>query len=1232
MAKRVGIRMNVVGTGSDGSIPSVLFSVERYGIYSDDVTLLQRYLFNCGEGTQRICKEYQIRVNTLNSVFLTQFTNWNVAGIPGLIFALGECGASNLHLYGPNRSNAYLQSLQSFVRRRYPALNCTEIIQKSSSGAVICNDIPDFRMRDKHAQISAFCLRSHSTSGNSVIDAENICRHSIQDSSMKTFSTLSSDSSDFSDGEKEEWVLDRSAMVDQTWLEEFYSHHHPEKKDHAAQILRQFSGREHVLRDMLIRKYCDETASTTTPLTGKRKRKRSKEISPPKDKYGTIHVSLESSKGDWSTGEAGDPICYVLTFMQDIHRLCWIITCPHQSFVFDLIHRFKPCAAHFPMLIVHLTPENVLMQADYAQWMNSFTTGTKHLTFDSATLETTADGVFSYTFKSSALAALRRKEANFHPNSNYFQLARYLQKCTANGSCPSTRLLLSQIRVETHLAQSQLLYWFHHPKSVVQTHFEYEMTGWKKILEHAGLLSRLTAPPFISLKPIDQSHTNVQIVFLGTGCAAPSKLRGSSGIYLDFCTGKEGFLLDCGEGTFGNLCRHYGRKEGIQRISNLCGIWISHHHADHQAGIVTLLEVFAQHSDNVLLVIAPESVLQFIRTWQGTLLHPRIHLITCRAMNNCSYSSAFWQHTLRKNNPLTRLGILSDVRSVPVHHCYDAFGVVLTLSDGRRLLYSGDTRPCNALVEAGQDVDLLIHEATFEDTRQEDAIRKRHSTVSEAMQVARKMRARRVVLTHFSAGFPFRMFAHCSAQVSFQEFPHRAGVERAGESMSIEPTVVLLGRLFAIQIVGTTCAVLYYPSMSSAPHDKGIFGCEKDVRGTSIFRRSSSSSQPPLLSPLQAGDSDIAPIYKFVLTGGPCAGKTTSLERLSTFFRDRGFRVYIVPEASTLLQTGGALVVDLKEKDILNFQWQLLKLQMSLEDSFYSLAMDTKSPCVILCDRGAMDGSAYMSTDQWEELKYEHDLDTVTLRDTRYIAVFHLVTAAKGAERFYSLENNGARQETLDQARIIDERTCRAWVGHPKLFIFDNSAGFEKKMQRLIDTAAVLCGIPTTVRASRKFLLRKAPLKNDIYIDHEDFEVEKVYLQPEEGETSKDYSFVRCRTQYGISAYGMTTVRYLDSGEMVHLKRVLNAREYSYAVRRRVDTSRHIIKQQRICFLYECQSVQIHVYKDPFAINNLAILHLQASEENQQISVPSFVTIERELYESDDLYSAHKISLRCRNK
>ncbi|KAH7479653.1 hypothetical protein PRIC1_008807 [Phytophthora ramorum] len=384
-------------------------------------------------------------------------------------------------------------------------------------------------------------------------------------------------------------------------------------------------------------------------------------------------------------------------------------------------------------------------------------------------------------------------------------------------------------------------------------------------------------------------------------------------------------------------------------------------------------------------------------------------------------------------------------------------------------------------------------------------------------------------------------------------------------------------------------------------------------------------ASPPMLSPLQSGQKDIAPIYKFVLTGGPCAGKTTSLDRLSTFFRDRGFRVYVVPEASTLLQTGGAFFLDLKEKDILNFQWQILNLQISLEDSFYSLAQDSGKPCVILCDRGVMDGSAYMTPEQWEELKLEHDLDTVTLRDTRYIAIFHLVTAAHGAEKFYSLENNGIRIESIDQARAIDKRTCLAWIGHPKLYVFDNSTTFEGKMQRLVDTAAGLCGIPTTVKASRKYLLAKTPI--EIPFHHEDFEVEKVYLKPEAAKTSKDYSFVRCRSQYGIPAYGMTTVRYLDTGDAVHLKRVLSAREYSYAVRHRSDPSRNVIKQQRMCFLYENQSFQIHVYKEPADVAGLAVLHVQASCENDQdIVMPAFLDIEKEVPDSDETMSAYNVS------
>lgn len=70
------------------------------------------------------------------------------------------------------------------------------------------------------------------------------------------------------------------------------------------------------------------------------------------------------------------------------------------------------------------------------------------------------------------------------------------------------------------------------------------------------------------------------------------------------------------------------------------------------------------------------------------------------------------------------------------------------------MVFSGDTRPCRALVRAGAGATLLIHEATFEPQLAAMAARKRHSTSAEALGVADAMRAYRVALTHFSQRYP----------------------------------------------------------------------------------------------------------------------------------------------------------------------------------------------------------------------------------------------------------------------------------------------------------------------------------------------------------------------------------------------------------------------------------------------------------------------------------------------
>lgn len=94
-------------------------------------------------------------------------------------------------------------------------------------------------------------------------------------------------------------------------------------------------------------------------------------------------------------------------------------------------------------------------------------------------------------------------------------------------------------------------------------------------------------------------------------------------------------------------------------------------------------------------------------------------------------------------------------------------------------------------------------------------------------------------------------------------------------------------------------------------------------------------------------------------------------------------------------------------------------MQMALEDYFTDLANLSGKPSIVLCDRGVMDPYAYMSEDVWQVVLDEQGWNPVNLRDKRYDAVLHLVTAADGAESFYTKGNNQARYEVSTKKPFI---------------------------------------------------------------------------------------------------------------------------------------------------------------------------------------------------------------------
>jgi len=120
-------------------------------------------------------------------------------------------------------------------------------------------------------------------------------------------------------------------------------------------------------------------------------------------------------------------------------------------------------------------------------------------------------------------------------------------------------------------------------------------------------------------------------------------------------------------------------------------------------------------------------------------------------------------------------------------------------------------------------------------------------------------------------------------------------------------------------------------------------------------------------------------IHRIALSGGPSAGKTTALAKISDRFEALGFHVYRVPEAATLLITGGFNLRTTKPDHEIQLQGALIRLQMALEDSFYAAAELLEKSSVILCDRGLMDSAAFVSREAWQAILDENGWSVVGL-------------------------------------------------------------------------------------------------------------------------------------------------------------------------------------------------------------------------------------------------------------
>ena len=275
-----------------------------------------------------------------------------------------------------------------------------------------------------------------------------------------------------------------------------------------------------------------------------------------------------------------------------------------------------------------------------------------------------------------------------------------------------------------------------------------------------------------------------KVIFLGTGAGMPTNDRNVASLAVIFNSGGEFWLFDCGEGTQQQI-----RRTGL-RLSKLKNIFISHLHGDHLFGLPGLLATRGlqgiKSSINIFGPVGLENYLKNCFDYSRTHIPYPYHIhqiekekyltkrllwkkddysVYCAILNHQadSFGYVIFEKNIKRNilvKKLLKLGI----KPGPICQTIKEKNQV-TLEDGRilktehfvkesiniiRICYCSDTMFSKNAVILSRDADLLIHEATFSSQEKVEAEQSFHSTIEDAIKIARSAKAKKLVLTHIS--------------------------------------------------------------------------------------------------------------------------------------------------------------------------------------------------------------------------------------------------------------------------------------------------------------------------------------------------------------------------------------------------------------------------------------------------------------------------------------------------
>ncbi|XP_014614352.1 PREDICTED: ribonuclease Z, mitochondrial [Polistes canadensis] len=678
------VRLQVLGCGSRAGSTSLILITDR-----------KRYMFNCGEGTQRLTTEHKTKLAKIERIFITSGIWKNVGGLPGVIFTIqgfsdemkDDCYINVTNITAPRKTKQMLQILKdsNIMKKLYATFDEPETFKQYDDNVMTVSCIPIYsNVNDISSKCISETIINNSTDNGSIIYANTDGKRKTNE--IRTDKRIKLNTND---PPVLCYICKLKDKPGTLSLEKCLA-----KGIKPGPILGLLKNGENVTLD-------DGTIV------------RNDEVCSPKKKGPTFVV----------------------------------VDCPNEKFLESFVNeaafvKHQKNASDEndkPYCIIHFTPQEIIDNPKYKEWMNNFDSNTYHLIINESNTCLGSEAVYKQQHTLNLL------------NPKIFPFLE--SKCFQNESTVNNENLNTDNNQRIHYAKTLQTIEFRPEKKF---HTDTKIFIDRKIYTNQLLEIEYFSTMLEELRSNIDEQTSIvldteeypKFVMLGTGSSIPSKVRNTSAIFVRI-NESSSILLDCSEGTLSQIARVYGLAKLNHILSTIKAIYVSHMHADHHLGLIGIILARAKVTKEPIFLLMPDT----LKSWMN-YCYERYDTIKkyVKYISNGDLLAhkVMRQHTILMKQDLCEKLNIKKLETTLVRHCNLSYGIALTFENDKKVVYSGDTMPCNSIIQLGMNCDLLIHEATLQDELIKEAEKKKHSTVSAAISAGEKMQSGFTLLTHFS--------------------------------------------------------------------------------------------------------------------------------------------------------------------------------------------------------------------------------------------------------------------------------------------------------------------------------------------------------------------------------------------------------------------------------------------------------------------------------------------------